>query len=100
MAGGAAGELGPPSDPCRAGTARGWVACCWLPCLGQKVERQGCRVGSESEASVVILKAWCLFFFKETIAFFAMLYRVRAEYIRSFTQLAGVFVVACFTCRM
>lgn len=66
--------------PGRDGAGAG-VACRWLPCWGQKDEREGCRVGSDLEALVVISKVWwllgwlfCLFFFKEPIAFFAILY--------------------------
>lgn len=40
------------------------VTCRWLPCSGQKDERQGCRVGSDLEALVVILKVqWFVVFF-------------------------------------
>jgi len=49
--------------PCLAGQGLGrgaGVARRWLPSSGQKDGRQGCRVGSDLEASVVMLTVWWL----------------------------------------
>ena len=54
---------GHPLSLARRGRRGSGVACRWLPCSGQKDERQGCRVGSDLEALVVILKVWWFVFF-------------------------------------